>query len=207
MIRKIKLAILFFAFIFFFGSLFGQDRGQFPIVVSVFNSGSQLPGTGTLGIFTSPIHPGISIGSEYTYNFHPSHQWFQTANLGYFFHQYAQHGIQLYSEIGYRYWFKNGFHFGPLLGIGYLHSIPDTDIFKLDSQGKYQKKTNLGRPQFLADFAFNIGYQFSKENPFSIFMKYQTFFQMPFVNKYVPILPNTALHIGFTFNPFVKHEK
>ena len=207
MIRK-NLITLLFAFLFFSSNCLAQGRSQFPVVISVFNTASELPGSGYLGVFTSPIHPGISIGTEYSYKSNTHHQFFQTVNLSYFFHQYAQHGIQLYSEFGYRYWLKNGLHFGPKLGIGYLHSIPEAQVFKLNANGEYDRKTNFGRAQFMADFVVQIGYEFRKENPIDVFLNYQFLMQMPFVNEYVPILPNSALHVGVAFYPFkTKNEK
>ncbi len=197
-----NLTVLFFVFLLFSLKSFAQNRSQFPVVVSVFNVASELPGTGYLGVFTTPVHPGVSVGSEYTYNSSPSHQLFQTAHLSYLFHQYAQHGIQLYSEFGYRYWLKNGLHFGPKLGIGYLHSIPDAQVFKLNEDGTYDRKFNFGRAQFMADFVIQLGYEFRRDNPIDVFLNYQFFMQMPFVNEYVPILPNSALHVGVAFYPF-----
>lgn len=201
MIQK-KITIIFFVILVFSLNNYAQNRSQFPVVISAFNTASELPGTGFLGVFTTPVHPGISVGTEYTYNKNPRHQWFQTANLSYFFHQYAQHGIQLYSEIGYRYWLKNGLHFGPKLGIGYLHSIPEVQVFKLNSDGEYDRKTNFGRAQFMGDFVLQIGYEFQRDNPVDVFLNYQFFMQVPFVNEYVPILPNSALHVGVAFYPF-----
>jgi hypothetical protein len=206
MIPRVYIAFLF-ALIFFSSNSIAQKKNQFPAVISVFNLASELPGTGYLGVFTNPVHPGISFGTEYTYNSNPKHQLFQTANLSYFFHQYAQHGIQLYSEFGYRYWLKNGLHFGPKLGIGYLHSIPDAQVFELNKNGKYDRKTNFGRAQFMADFVVQIGYEFQPENPIDVFLNYQFFMQMPFVNEYVPLLPNSALHVGVAFYPFKSHSE
>jgi hypothetical protein len=103
---------------------------------------------------------------------------------------------------------KNGLHFGPKLGIGYLHSIPEAQVFKLNANGEYDRKTNFGRAQFMADFVVQIGYEFRKENPIDVFLNYQFLMQMPFVNEYVPILPNSALHVGVAFYPFkTKSEK
>jgi hypothetical protein len=39
-----------------------------PLIVSIFNLGTQLPGSGYLGVFTVPVHPGISVGTEFRYN-------------------------------------------------------------------------------------------------------------------------------------------
>ena len=60
----------------------------------------------------------------------------------------------------------------------------------------------------MADFVVQIGYEFRKENPIDVFLNYQFLMQMPFVNEYVPILPNSALHVGVAFYPFkTKSEK
>lgn len=186
---------------------FAQNQSQFPFTVSISNTASQLPGSGVLGIWTTPTHPGVTVGTEFFYNSNPKHQWFQTGNLGYFFHQYAQHGIQLYTEAGYRFQSTKGFFFGPKLGVGYLHSIPETRVFELNENGSYDQKSNLGRPQFMPTATLQLGYQFQKANPISVFLNYQLFMQLPFVNEYVPILPNTALHLGVSFYPFKKQSK
>jgi hypothetical protein len=75
MIRK-NLITLLFAFFIFSSNCLAQGRNQFPVVISVFNTASELPGTGYLGVFTNPIHPGISIGTEYSYKSNPHHQLF-----------------------------------------------------------------------------------------------------------------------------------
>lgn len=80
--------------------LMGQDDTpghKKPLVVSLFNLGTQLPGSGTLGVFTTPVHPGLSVGTEFRYNRHPDNQFFQTAKLGFYYHQYVQTGIQMQS--------------------------------------------------------------------------------------------------------------
>lgn len=167
-----------------------------PLIVSVFNLGTQLPGSGVIGIFTTPVHPGLSAGTEFRYNQHPFNQWFQTAKLGLSYHQYVQTAVQLYSEAGYRRVIWRGAAAEMRLGVGYLHAFSNTEVFSL-KDGTYHKKTNLGRPQFMASGALGLSYLLPKgQNPPRFFLDYQFFLQMPFVKSYVPLLPNTALHIG-----------
>lgn len=179
--------------------VFGQDNVEYrPLVASVFDNATLLPGGGKLGIIGIPVHPGLSIGTEFRYNQNARNEWFQTAKFGYHYHRYVQHSVQLYSELGYRRHFKGQFDAGPRLGVGYLHSIPDMQIFELDDEGIYQKQSNWGKPQFMATFSLEAGYTLAatKAYPLRLFLAYQFYLQMPFVQEYVPLMPNTALHIG-----------
>ena len=163
-----------------------------PLIVSVFNLGTQLPGS----VFTTPVHPGMSVGTEFRYNRRPLNQWFQTAKLGVSYHQYVQTAVQLYSELGYRRAIWRGTAAEMRLGAGYLHAFSSTEVFTL-KDGLYDKKANLGRPQFMGSGVLGLSYQLQKgQNSPRFFVDYQFFLQMPFVKSYVPLLPNTALHIG-----------
>lgn len=163
-----------------------------PLIVSVFNLGTQLPGS----VFTTPVHPGLSVGTEFRYNLHPLRQWFQTAKLGVSYHQYVQTAVQLYSEFGYRQAIWRGTAAEMRLGAGYLHAFSNTEVFSLKDRS-YDKKANLGRPQFMGSVALGLSYRLPKgQHPPRFFVDCQFFLQMPFVKSYVPLLPNTALHVG-----------
>lgn len=178
---------------------------KLPLVVSVFNIGTVLPGTGIAGIFTVPVHPGISLGTEFRYNKSSTNQWFQTARLGIFHHRLVQTGIQLYSEVGYRRDIWKGIGAELRLGAGYLHAFTDTEVFKLQD-GRYVKKADWGRAQFMAGGTFGLSYVLPLKNSPRVFIDYQFYLQMPYVKSYVPQLPNTALHLGVAF-PFFNQPK
>ena len=163
------------------------------LMVSVFNAATQLP----IGdFFSAPIHLGASAGAEFRYNRQPHNQWFQTAKLGFSHHQYVQSTLQLYSELGYRRSIWKGTAAELRLGGGYLHAIPAAEIFELKGS-VYEKKTNLGRPQAMAGAALGLSYTQQKAaHPLRFFVDYQVYLQMPFVKSYVPLLPNTLLHVG-----------
>ena len=100
-----QAAICFFALLTF-TSLAAQKNAatgtaapKRPLIVSVFNLATRLPGAG--GGFM-PLHPGLSAGTEFRYNHSAKNQWFQTAKLGVSYHQYVQTSAQLFSEAGYR---------------------------------------------------------------------------------------------------------
>jgi hypothetical protein len=170
-----------------------QEPKARSYLVSVFNAATQLP----IGqFFSTPMHVGATAGAEFRYNRKPNNQWFQTAKLGFSYHQYAQSTIQLYSELGYRRAIWRGTAAEMRLGAGYLHAIPATEIFILKDK-VYKEKTNLGRPQFMTGAALGLSYTQQKAaKPLRFFVDYQFYLQMPFVKSYVPLLPNTLLHVG-----------
>ena len=169
-----------------------------PLNVSVFSNAASLPPGVLTKLFSEPLHPGITIGTAFRYNSHPKHALFQTAKLGYFYHRYSQHAIQLYSEAGYRYHTNVGLDFGPMLGGGYLHTIPATQVFVLNENGQYKRKNNLGSPQAMISTALELGYTPNKmaPTPIRFYLNYQFWLQFPFVRQYVPLLPGTAMHLG-----------
>lgn len=180
-----------------------EDPKARHYVLSVFNAATQLP-VGHL--FSVPVRLGGTAGVEFRYNRHPENQWFQTAKFGFSYHRYVQSSIQLYSETGYRRAIWKGLAAEMRLGAGYLHAIPATEIFTL--KGKtYDQKANLGRPQVMA--GGTLGLSFTQQNrakPLRFSLDYQFYLQMPFVKQYVPLLPNTLLHVGVAA-PFSLFQK
>ena len=178
-----------------------------PLLLSVFSTGTQLPGGGVLGVFPVPVHPGLCAGTEFRYNRHLQRQWFQTVKVAVSYHRYVQTAVELYSEAGYRQmiWRGTGAEFR--LGGGYLHAIPAAEIFRLRN-GVYEKKTNFGRAQAMLSAALGLSYAPpALHNKMRFFLDYQFFLQMPFVKQYVPLLPNTALHAGVAFPFFTVKNK
>ncbi len=182
-------------------ALHAQATRQLPLTLSVYSVNTQLPG-GRL----TPVHPGLQAGTEFRYNRSEKNQWFQTAKLGVYYHKYSQTGIQLYSEGGYRRAIWKGLSAEFRLGVGYLHAITDLQMFEL-KDGQYERKRTIGRAQVMGSTALGLGYRLgeSMDAP-RVFIDYQFFLQMPFVKNYVPLLPNTALHLGVAF-PFFNTGK
>jgi hypothetical protein len=178
----------------------GQGQ-QWPLSISVFNNATALPPGVITSLVSEPLHPGFTIGTAYKYNNSVQHELFQTVKLGYFYHRYSQHAIQFYTETGYRYNTRYGLDFGPLLGGGYLHSVPATQVFELNNAGEYAKRASIGRPQAMVSTALEVGYSTARltQRPLRFFMTYQFWLQFPFVKQYVPLLPSTALHAGVSF--------
>ena len=167
-----------------------------PLIISVFNVGAQLP---SLRLVTTPLHPGVSAGTEFSYNKSEKNRFFQTVKAGIYYHQYIQTSIQIYSEAGYRRSVWKGTAAEFRLGAGYLHAFTGTEVFQLE-EGVYRKKPDWGRPQFMGSTALGLSYRKPGiEKAPRFFIDYQFFLQMPFIKKYVPMAPATVLHVGATF--------
>ncbi|HTO15721.1 MAG TPA: hypothetical protein VLZ83_08115 [Edaphocola sp.] len=197
-----KCITLFIIVIFSIHQLVAQKyhSQSIPIELSLFNNGSFMPGSGVLGIWSPTVHPGISAGTRFYYKEKQKSELFQTVKIGYFYHRFAQHGVQLYTELGYRYNFTKRFFGEARLGLGYLLSIPDLQVFEFQ-QGSYATKNNKARSQFMGGLSLHIGYDFQDiiHQPIDLFTGYQFWVQSPFVNGYVPLLPNNSVHLGIIY--------
>lgn len=198
-----RFRLLFLLFAPLTIAVMGQEKAQLPLEFTVFDNATLLPGSGALGVLGIPVHPGLSAGTEWRYNHHPKNVWYQTARAAYHYHKYVQHSVQLYSEFGYRRQLGR-FDTGLRLGAGYLHAIPANKIFKLNDQGRYERQRSIGRPQFMATSALALGFRVAGEpvRPVRAVLAYQFYLQMPFSPGYVPLVPNSALHLGLSFPCF-----
>jgi hypothetical protein len=166
------------------------------ITLDVFSNATTLPTRP--GSLFKPIHPGMTLGGDFRYNKNDTNRLAQTVKLGIFHHGLVQTGIQLYSEFHYSHLFKKRLTIDAFIGGGYIHSIPDHQIFVLKN-GVYEKKANWGKPEIMGTFSVGASYitdSWKRDPRTRIFVNYQFWVQTPFVNQYVPVLPNTALHIG-----------
>mgnify|MGYP001037209933 len=181
-------------------------KGDIPLSLSFFNNGTSLPGTGFAGIWNRSVHPGVQAGYYHTYKQWPNSNFFQTAKLGYFYHRFAQQAVQLYTEAGYEYRFKFRLSAALTAGAGYLHAFPAIPVFRQEN-GTYVAKANWGRPQAMFSTALTLGYDLEPclKLPVKPFIQYQFWMQTPFVKDYVPLLPNTAFHIGIQYT--IKRQK
>jgi len=149
-------------------------------------------------LVTKEYHPGFEIGTGFSWQAKEKHEWFQAFRFGYSYHRFVQHSISLYSEFGYRYRFLKSFSAESSLGAGYLHAIPDVDVFVLKPDGTYKKKTNLGHPQAMACLSVGVDKKITSGGT-TIFLNYQQRLQFPFIKSYVPLLPSNLVMLGVTF--------
>ncbi|MBS1920928.1 MAG: hypothetical protein JST17_11805 [Bacteroidetes bacterium] len=146
-------------------------------------------------LFTKEFHPGFEVGTGFNWKSKAKHDWFQGFQFGYSYQRFVQHSISLYSKFGYRYKFLKTVNLEASVGAGYLHAIPAVSVFKLQNDGTYKKKTNLGRPQAMASFSIGLSKKITVSGT-SLFLDYQQQLQFPFIKSYVPLLPSNILIIG-----------
>lgn len=177
--------------------IFGQGNKLIPINLSIFNEATAIPFTQA---FSTPIHPGLQIGTEFNLKSKPSARLFQTANLSYFYHHRLNHGISIYSELGYEQRLQFGPAFSGLFGLGYLHTFATAEEFSFQD-GQYLNKNDRGNARLLASLAFDIGFYLKKEQPKSpkIFLRYQSWLEYPYSPGFIPLMTHTNLHLGTKF--------
>jgi hypothetical protein len=168
-------------------------QAQEQLSISLFNHATTLPPKG----FAGPLHPGIDIGisthlkpKENTLSFY---HW----KLGYYYHRLVHQGIQVYGEYHKQYTVLKPFGLGWSGGLGYLHTFELHEKFILGGDGTYRRTGRLGKPHAQASLAVQL---FGRWGYCAPFAEYRVRLVSPFVNKYVPLLPSTSLHIGAYFN-------
>jgi hypothetical protein len=187
--------IIILGFIVFCLSARAQHKHYISFAVT--NNASSYPFQYMAGYFKNPLHPGFELGYGKILGGKKHHEWFAEFKLGYFYHQFVQHGIPIYFNGGYRYIFNHRFSMDAAFGAGYFHSIATTDVLKLEN-GEYMNAKGIGRPQIMAAVTFGAGYQIkmNKSDSLRIFLQYQARAQLPFNDDYVPILPYNQIALG-----------
>ena len=191
------MKLLLFAGYFFLSSVLFAQKQQRQISLEITNSHSAYPFGKFASLFTSPYHLGFLVGYEFNWKTKPKHDWFQTFKGGYFFHRFVQHSIPLYTATGYRYKFSKNFQLSAALGIGYMHSIPLMDQYRLNNNGEYKNSKGIGRGQAIINFTPGINYIIPSKKATTIFVNYQQQIQAPFIKSYVPLLPYNIISFGF----------
>jgi len=168
-----------------------------PINISVFNESTAIPFT---KFFTTPIHPGLQIGTEFDYKNKKHSRLFQTANVSYFYHNYLAQGIGIHTELGYEYRTTSGIALTSLIGLGYMHTFATTEEFTL-IDGRYVKKSDKGNARLFPSLSFDLGYYLhpSDINCPKIFLRYQAWAEYPYSPDFIPVLTHINLHAGVKF--------
>jgi hypothetical protein len=202
---NLKRSILIF--IALFPMLVNGQENVFPLNISLFNEATAIPYT---RIITLPIHPGIQIGTDYSYRTKKHSRLFQTANINYFYHNHLNQGIGINSEFGYEYRTRPGLSFSCLLGIGYMQTFSTTEEFSFNN-GQYEKNTDGGNARFIPSLSVDANYYIFRESEHSpsIFIRYQAWIEYPYSPDFIPLMTHINLHAGARFYIFKKrsHDK
>jgi hypothetical protein len=188
-------------------SLSTQAQKKQYLSFGLTDNASAYPFSTFFGFTSQPLHAGFEFGWGHE-RLKKKHSWIWELKAGYFHHQFVQHGIPIYATYAYRYLFTRHWSADASLGIGYLHSIPATDVYKLDPNGNYVNGKGIGRPQIMVPFTLGVNYAFRAGNGHDarVFFQYQQRLQAEFVKNYVPLLPYNQICIGGAYS-FIPHKK
>lgn len=187
-----RILITFFWGVFAFSSYCQTD---FPIKIGVSNEATAIPYT---RFFTSPIHPTIQVGTEYFYSSGLHHDFYQTGNLGYIFHNYLYQGIYLNTGVGYDYIFEFGLKLKSIFELGYLHTYSTQDEYQLED-GAYVNGTDWGNARLMPTLSLGFGYVFKNEKTVTaeIFFLYKSWVEYPYSPGFIPVMTHINLEIGY----------
>ena len=136
-------------------------------------------------------HPGATVGLEKYLLRSRRYKLFVGANLGGYVHHRNHKALFANLQLGQRITFRSGWFLDQSVGVGYLRTFLDGEVYAVDSDGSVEQVANTGRPHFMPSVSVGVGYDFTKKGlaNLQLFLRPQVFWQMPF-NNY------SLLHIG-----------
>lgn len=176
------------------GAMKAENR-QHPVSVTIFNQSWAWPFS-ELNRF-SPLYPGLTVGiyrlqNERMFTFP------QSVHMGYFYNNACGSALFLHGDQSIRFNLKCGFFIEPSLGLGYFHAFHAHDIYKRNSDGRYGKAVDFGKPSVMFSLSQTIGFDLSKKYgiPIAPFVKIQGIISYPYWEIVLPIRPSNLVHIG-----------
>ncbi len=149
----------------------------------------------------SPLHLGIKAGIDYQWNSNNTHQLVQSGNLAYFYHQYFQHAVQLYTEVAYDIHLENGWRINPFsIGGGYVLSVLDMSTVEWNTTT--QQFETVGFPannNWLISVGAGVGYESNlkiQDRPITFLLDYRLQIQGIVMRENVPFAAYSPLMIG-----------
>jgi len=164
-----------------------------PLKISIFSNATAMP-------FQSPfpVHPGLKLASDFRLN--KSRTLRQNVAFDCYYHNYSQMGFKLYSEFEFHFYAGKRFDFSIGAGPGYMLSATVAQSFTFEEDKGYVKETQI-RNHFMISSGLAASYSI-KPAVADVFVSYQFWMMMPYVEGYVPVLPNVAWHCGIAVYPF-----
>ncbi len=179
---------------------------KLPLMISV---GNQVVGLPYQSLFQA-FNPAVFAGTEFSYNKNRKHRLCQSLGIGFIRNEAIGNTITLNTDFCYRYTGKLGIYSDFSIGLGALSQYQTRQKYSINTTtGEYKKVKDFGKPAMLAEFSYSLGYDFSikKNLPFSLFIKYNCFIQMPYFDfKLFPVMPQSIMQLG-TIIKFRKNEK
>jgi hypothetical protein len=150
----------------------------------------------------SPTYLGGTISFEMSKRRGGVYQFTHIFQAGYYYHQDFNQVAFLAWKPKFELRFANTFNVNTILGIGYAHSFPTQTSFGLED-GRYQKKTNWGKPHAMPSIGFGAGLHLDKllDVPIELFGRYEVFSLAPYAPKgSIPLTLNTMTSFGIKYS-------
>jgi len=191
---KIKISIIILIGIL---PLFTFGQSNFPIKIAIGNEATAVPYT---RLFTTPIHPTIQLGTEYSYRDNLRSEIYQTFNLGYIYHKNLYQGAYLNTGIGYDYKTSFGLKLKSNLEVGYLQTFATQDEYQFEN-GEYINGKDKGNARVMPTFSVGLGFEFKKDGKVTseLFVLYKSWIEYPYSPDFIPLMSHTNLEIGYKF--------
>lgn len=200
-----RVPFLLFA-LFFAGFLrSGQAQsGRYFGCGSLQNNAVAMPFSGTAGVIHQPFHPGFRLGAGYRLKEKNRHCFNQIVWLGYIRQRLIHHLIPVCTETEWQYRIAGRLHSQAGLSAGYVHVFQTSEnpSWRLGSGGSYEPAGRAGKGRFTGGLSLGFGYRIvAGKGTLTPSLSYQFWVLAPFVNSYVPVLPNALLQAGIRFQP------
>ncbi len=143
------------------------------------------------------LHPGLSMGIDYTVK---EHKWVTVhwnTDLGAYWHKWNNTSVFLKTTMGSR--FSIGSFFTDInLGVGYMHTWAAGEMYEKDGNGGAKKATNRGHAHFITNTSLLMGWDGSRKHnlPWMIYIGPEVYLQSSFNHIF---LPHMAAKVGFTY--------
>lgn len=189
-VKKALHTSIWFALCFF---ILSPAYAQTPLRISVFNEATAMPFT---RFISTPVHPGLQVGTEFSYKNTKHHYLHQTLNAGYVYHRYLYQGGYVNTQLAYDYKFGFGLNLKAALGVGYMHTFTTQQEYRLIN-GHYEQKPDRGNARVMPSFSLGLGYRLKKgDTAPEVFTYYQTWVEYPYSPGFIPLMAHTNLHLG-----------
>ncbi len=150
------------------------------------------------------LHPGLTIGIEYSLKENDWVNLHWDTEIGGYYHKWNHTGLLIKSSIGTRVVFPFAFLIDLNLGVGYLHTFPQGNVYIKDEKGGVVKDVNWGSPHFMPTTSLLIGWDGAKnrELPVLIHLGIEAYLESSFNQIF---LPHAALKVGVVYKLKKKH--
>jgi hypothetical protein len=198
----LRCMLLFISLVFMTYQVLSQPERS--LSVALINESTAIPYT---RFITTPIHPGIQVGTESALKQYEHSQIFLGIQIGYYYHKSFAQGIYIKPSLGFEYRHKSGFALSSSLGLGYLHTFATQQEYKL-TNGEYRKKWDKGNARLMPSLTMSLDYYIKPDQHDSpkIFFAYESWIEYPFSPGFIPVMTHVTSQIGVQFYPFKNQE-